>query len=51
MSTRAAEASSVGMSIYTYDRHGKAADAYRSFTKEVKDSGREKNKHRPEIIR
>ena len=51
MSTRAAEASSVGMSIYTYDRHGKAADAYKNFTKEVKDSGREKNKHRSEIIR
>ncbi len=51
LSTRAAETSSVGMSIYAYDKNGKAADAYKRFTKEVLDGGRQRNKARSEIIR
>ena len=51
LSVKAAETSAVGMSIYTYDGSGKAADAYKDFTKEVLDGGQQRNKHRSEIIR
>lgn len=50
-SIKAAETSSVGKSIYTYDKGGKAADAYKNFTKEVLDNGKQRNKHRSEVIR
>lgn len=51
LSVKAAETSAVGKSIYTYDGNGKAADAYKEFTKEVLDGGKQRNKHRSEIIR
>ena len=51
LSVKAAETSAVGKSIYTYDGNGKAADAYKDFTKEVLDGGKQRNKHRSEIIR
>ena len=40
LSVRAAEISAEGSSIYQYDPKGKAANAYKSLTKEVADSGR-----------
>ena len=40
LSVRAAEISAEGSSIYQYDPRGKAANAYKSLTKEVADSGR-----------
>ena len=51
LSTRTAETSAVGKSVYTYDKRGKAAEAYRNLTKEVLDGGKQRNKHRSEIIR
>ena len=50
-SIKAAETSSVGKSIFTYDKNGKAAEAYRNLTKEVLDNGKQRNKHRSEIVR
>ncbi|MCR5024398.1 MAG: ParA family protein, partial [Lachnospiraceae bacterium] len=37
LSVRAAEISAIGVSIYKHDPKGKAAEAYRSLTKEVLD--------------
>lgn len=51
LSIKAAETSAVGKSIYTYDKNGKAADAYKDLTKEVLDDGKQRNKHRSELIR
>ena len=51
LSIKAAEMSAVGKSIYTYDRNGKAAEAYKQFTKEVLDNGIQREKHRAEFIR
>ena len=51
LSTKAAETSAVGKSVYTYDKRGKAAEAYRNLTKEVLEGGKQRNKHRSEIIR
>lgn len=51
LSIKAAETSAVGKSVYTYDRRGSAAEAYRNLTKEVLDGGKQRNKHRSEIIR
>lgn len=50
-SVKAAEISAVGKSLYTYNKNGKAADAYKEFSKEVLDNGKQRNKHRSEIIR
>ena len=50
-SVKAAETSAVGKSIFAYDKNGKAANAYREFTKEVLDNAKQRNKHRSEIIR
>lgn len=50
-SIRAAEASSVGKSIFEYDKKGIVAEAYRNFTKEVLNDGRVRNKHRSERSR
>ena len=50
-SIKAAETSSVGKSIFAYDKNGKAAEAYRNLTKEVLENGKQRNKHRSEIIR
>ena len=51
LSIKAAETSAVGKSIYAYDKNGKAADAYKEFTKEVLDGGKQRNKHKSELIR
>lgn len=51
LSVRTAEISAVGKSIYEYDKKGKAAEAYKNFTKEVLSDGKQRNKHRDEIIR
>lgn len=51
ISIKAAEASAVGKSILAYDEKGIAADAYRSFTKEVLEDGKQRNKHRSEYAR
>lgn len=50
-SVRAAETSAVGKSIYAYDKNGKVAEAYKGLTKEVLDNGKQRSKHRSEIIR
>lgn len=50
-SVKAAETSAVGKSIFAYDKNGKAATAYREFTKEVLEDAKQRNKHRSEIIR
>ena len=50
-SVKAAETSAVGKSIFVYDKNGKAANAYREFTKEVLEDAKQRNKHRSEIIR
>lgn len=50
-SIKAAEASASGKSIYSYDKNGKAADAYRALTKEVASDGKQRTKHKSEIIR
>ena len=51
LSIKAAETSAVGKSIYSYDKNGKAAEAYKEFTKEVLDGGKERDKHKSEHIR
>lgn len=51
LSIKAAETSAVGKSIYAYDKGGKVAEAYKAFTKEVLDGGKQRNKHKSEYIR
>lgn len=51
LSIKAAETSAVGKSIFTYDKNGKAAEAYRNLTKEVLDDAKYRNKHRNEVVR
>lgn len=51
LSIKAAETSAVGKSIFTYDKKGIAADAYRNFTKEVLDDAKQRNKHKSEHTR
>ena len=51
LSVKAAETSAVGKSIYAYDKNGKVAEAYKGLTKEVLENGKQRNKHRSEIIR
>ena len=50
-SVKAAETSAVGKSIFTYDKSGKAAEAYRALTKEVLDDAKQHNKHKSEYTR
>ena len=50
LSVKAAETSAVGKSIYSYDKNGRVADAYRNLTKEVMDN-EQRTKHKSEIIR
>ena len=50
LSVKAAETSAVGKSIYSYDKNGKVADAYRNLTKEVMNN-EQRTKHKSEIIR
>jgi chromosome partitioning protein len=53
LSIRAAETSAEGKSIYMHDPHGIAAKAYKAFTKEVQDIGKEqpKRQHKTDISR
>lgn len=50
LSVKAAETSAVGKSIYSYDKNGKVADAYRNLTREVMNN-EQRTKHKSEIIR
>ena len=50
LSVKAAETSAVGKSIYSYDKNGRVADAYRNLTMEVMDN-EQRTKHKSEIIR
>lgn len=50
LSVKVAETSAVGKSIYSYDKNGRVADAYRNLTKEVMDN-EQRTKHKSEIIR
>ena len=50
LSIKAAETSAVGKSIYSYDKNGRVADAYRNLTKEVMNN-EQRTKHKSEIIR
>lgn len=50
-SVKAAEAAAVGKSVYAYDGKGIAAEAYKSFTKEVLEGGKYRDKHREEHTR
>ena len=49
-SIRAAEISSEGKSIFTYDPKGKVADAYRTLTKEVLSNEKNRRKHQLEEL-
>ena len=51
LSIKEAEISAVGKSIYSYAKNGKVAEAYRKLTKEVLEDGKQRNKHKSEIIR
>ena len=51
LSIRAAETSATGKSIFSFDKHGKVADAYRALTKEVLESEKQRAKHRTDLIR
>lgn len=51
LSIKAAETSAAGRSIYSYDKNGKAAEAYRQLTREVLNVGKQRAKHQSEIIR
>jgi chromosome partitioning protein len=51
LSVRAAEISAEGKSIYAYDPNGKAADAYRRFTKEVIGIGKQRQKAQSGVVR
>lgn len=50
LSIKAAETSAVGKSIYSYDKNGRVADAYRNLTREVMNN-EQRTKHTSEIIR
>ena len=50
LSIKAAEISAVGKSIYSYDKNGRVADAYRNLTREVMNN-EQRTKHKSEIIR
>ena len=50
-SIRAVETSAEGKSIYSFDKNGKVADAYKQFTKEVVDIEKQRIKNRTEVVR
>lgn len=50
LSTAASEISAMGKSIYAHDKNGKASDAYRALTREVKQLG-EKTRAKPSLSR
>lgn len=45
ISTKIAEATSQGESIFLYDKNNKSADAYFNFSKEIIDNGKERNRN------
>lgn len=51
LSIRAAETAAAGKSIFSYDKNGKAAAAYKALTKEVLDDEKQRIKHKSELIR
>mgnify|MGYP001157662736 FL=1 len=51
LAIKAAETSAEGKSIYSYDKHGKAAAAYEALTKEVMSGGKQREKHEIDISR
>ena len=51
LSIRAAETAAAGKSIFSYDKNGKAAAAYKALTKEVLDGEKQRIKHQSELIR
>ena len=51
VSIRVAETSVVGKSIYTYDKNGKAAEAYENFAKEVLKNEKSRKKDKPSFVR
>lgn len=51
LSVRAAEISAEGKSIYTHDKNGKAAAAYGALTREVINSGKQREKHQTSLSR
>ncbi len=51
LSVRAAETSAVGKSIFAYDKNGAVAQAYGQLTKEVLENGKQRSKHRSELVR
>ena len=50
-SVRTSETSIVGQSIYTYDKNGKAALAYRKLTEEVLQNEKSLKKHKTDFLR
>ena len=50
-SVRAAETSSVGVSIFKHDPRGKVAEAYQKLTKEVLDNAEKKRRHQIDQLR
>ena len=50
-SVRASETSITGQSIYTYDKNGKAALAYRKLTEEVLQNEKSLKKHKTDLLR
>ena len=52
-SVRTVECAAEGKSIYLHDKNGKVAEAYRNFTKEVMDNGKERQriKSSSELVR
>ena len=50
-SVRASETSITGQSIYTYDKNGKAALAYRKLTEEVLENEKSLKKHKTDLLR
>ena len=51
LSVKAAETSAAGKSIYSYDKNGKAAQAYRALTREVLNSEKVRTKYKSDPIR
>ena len=51
VSVKAAEASADGMSVLKYAPSSPVAEAYKEFSKEVIRDGREKVRHRTEVLR
>ena len=50
-SIKAAETAATGKSIFAYNKNGKVAEAYRNLAKEVVENGKDRTKHRSELIR